>query len=251
MRLKDKVAIVTGAGSGNGATIAKGYLKEGAKVVFADINLQSAQQSALESGVSEDQWLVKQLDVGIKASVEECVDETVKRFGRLDILVANAGVSFGKNFLETTEEDLDRVLQVNVKGVFFCSQAAARVMAAQESGGVIITMSSLTSITAPKPNLVHYGASKGAVLSMTRHMALDLGKLNIRVNDIAPGIIRTNMNHARLSVPGEEERDSKDNMLGRIGEPDDLVGAAIFLASEESSFMTGAQIVIDGGQTVY
>lgn len=251
MKLKEKVAIVTGAGSGNGAAIAKGFLKEGARVVFADINTQAAQQVALESGVSEDQWLVQHLDVGEKKSVNECIEVTVNHFGRLDILVANAGVSFGKDFLEATEEDLDRVLQVNVKGVFFCSQAAARVMATQENGGVIIPMSSLTSITAPKPNLVHYGASKGAVLSMTRHMALDLGKLNIRVNAIAPGIIRTNMNRARLSMPGEEERDSKDNMLGRIGEPEDLVGAAIFLASEESSFMTGAQIVIDGGQTVY
>lgn len=251
MRLKEKVAIVTGAGSGNGAAIAEGFLKEGAKVVFADINEQAAQKVALKSGVSEDHWLVQYLDVGEKRSVDECVEKTVKRFGRLDILVANAGVSFGKAFLEATEEDLDRVLQVNVKGVFFCSQAVARVMATQESGGVIIPMSSLTSITAPKPNLVHYGASKGAVLSMTRHMALDLGKMNIRVNAIAPGIIRTNMNRARLSIPGEAERDSEDNMLGRIGESEDLVGAAIFLASEESSFMTGAQIVIDGGQTVY
>ena len=141
-------------------------------------------------------------------------------------------------------------MQINAKGVFLCCQAAARVMAKQDSGGAIITMSSLTSITAPKPNLVHYGASKGAILSMTRHMARDLGRMNIRVNAIAPGIIRTNMNRMRLSKPGEEERDSQQNMLGRIGEPEDLVGAAVYLASEESSFVTGTQIVIDAGHTI-
>lgn len=248
MRLKGKVALVTGAGSGNGAGIAKGYLREGARVVFADINEEAARRIALESGVSEENWLVQHIDVGNRASVESCVEATLERFGRLDILVANAGITIRKHFLELTDEDYDRVMQVNAKGVFLCSQTAARVMAKQ-GGGVIIHISSLSSIVAPLSNIVSYGASKGAVLAMTRHMARDLGRMNIRVNAIAPGTMRTNLNRVRLSDPEEVKRDCEKNMLGRIGVPEDLVGAAIFLASEESSYMTGAQIVIDAGET--
>ena len=246
MRLKGKVALVTGAGSGNGAGIAKGYLAEGAKVVLADLNVEAAEKVALESGAPQDMWLIEHIDVSNKSSVDTCVDALKKQFGRLDILVANAGITVRKHFLEQTEEDYDSVMNVNAKGVFLCSQSAARVMAEQGSGSIIHT-SSLSSIIACLPNTVSYGASKGAVISMTRHMARDLGRMGIRVNAIAPGVIRTNLNNQRLSDPEEIERDSQMNMLGRIGEPRDLVGAAVFLASEESSFMTGTQIVIDGG----
>jgi NAD(P)-dependent dehydrogenase (short-subunit alcohol dehydrogenase family) len=248
MRLKNKVALVTGAGSGNGAGIALGYLREGARVVFADINEEAARQVALESGFPEDMWLVQHIDVTNRASVKACVQATVQRFGRLDILMANAGITVRKHFLEQTDEDYDRVMDVNCRGVFLCSQEAARVMVDQ-GGGVIVHISSLAAITAPQANVVPYGASKGAVLSMTRHMALDLGRMGIRVNAIAPGTTRTNLNRARLSNPAEVERDKQKTMIGRIGDPQDLVGAAVFLSSDESSYITGTQIVVDGGET--
>ena len=248
MRLVNKVAFVTGAGSGNGAGIATGFLKEGAKVIFADLNPESARKVAIESGFSEENWLVLPIDVSDKKSVDKAVEESVKHFGTLDILVANAGITVRKFFLDMTEEDYEKVMRVNSKGVFLCSQAAAKVMA-DKGGGSIIHIASLSSIVAPLENIVGYGASKGAVLSMTRHMARDLGGLNIRVNAIAPGTILTNLNKARLTNSEDLEKEQQKIMLGRIGSPNDLVGAAVFLASEESSFMTGGHIVIDGGET--
>ncbi|MGG1400094.1 SDR family oxidoreductase [Bacillus salipaludis] len=248
MRLKNKVALVTGAGSGMGAAIAKGYLKEGARVVFADINIESAQRAAQESGASEDMWLATYINVGKQASVKDCVEQTIQKFGQLDILVANAGITIRKPFLELTEEDYDRVMEVNAKGVFLCSQEAARVMSKQ-GGGAIIHISSTVSQVA-EPNTVEYGASKGAVASMTRHMASDLGHMKIRVNAIAPGTIRTNLTGARLSDREVMERESSLTMLNRVGETDDIVGPAVFLASDESSFITGTHIFVDGGYSV-
>ena len=248
MRLKDKIALVTGAGSGNGAAIALEYLKQGAKVVFSDINEDAARAIALESGFSEEYWHVSYIDVSKRNSVKECVKKTLERFGRLDILVANAGIIVRKHFLEMTDEEFDSVMNVNSKGIFMCSQEAAKVMA-EQGGGVIIHMSSISSKIVAQYNSVAYGASKGAVASMTRHMALDLSDKNIRVNAIAPGTILTNLTKQRLEIPEAMERQSKKIMLGRIGTPDELVGAAVFLASDESSFMTGTEIVIDGGET--
>ncbi|MDT8860685.1 SDR family oxidoreductase [Alkalihalobacillus sp. MEB130] len=248
MRLSDKVALVTGAGSGMGAAIAQGYLKEGAKVVFADINKESAEKIALESGVSDEMWLAAYINVGKLDDVKRCIEETIQRFGKLDILVANAGITIRKPFLELTEEDYDRVMQVNAKGVFLCSQEAARVMS-QNGGGSIIHISSTTSVLA-EPNTVEYGASKGAVASMTRHMALDLGGYNIRVNAIAPGTIRTQLTMNRLSDHAVMEKESGLTMLNRVGETDDIVGPAVFLASNESSFITGSHIFVDGGFSV-
>ncbi|MFP7225795.1 SDR family oxidoreductase [Priestia filamentosa] len=248
MRLKDKVALVTGAGSGMGAAIAQGYLKEGARVIFADINIESAQKVAQDSGASEDMWLATYIDVGKQANVKECIEQTIQKFGQLDILVANAGIIIRKPFLELTEEDYDRVMQVNAKGVFLCSQEAARVMARQ-GGGSIIHISSTTSVIA-EPNAVQYGASKGAVASMTRHMASDLGTMKIRVNAIAPGTIHTNLTGARLSDREVMERESGLTILNRVGETEDIVGPAIFLASDESSFITGTHIFVDGGYSV-
>jgi NAD(P)-dependent dehydrogenase (short-subunit alcohol dehydrogenase family) len=231
-----------------GAAIAQGYLKEGAQVVFADINIESAQKMAQDSGVSEDMWLAVYIDVGNQANVKDCIEQTVQKFGRLDILVANAGITIRKPFLELTEEDYDRVMQVNAKGVFLCSQEAAHVMAGQ-GGGSIIHISSTTSVLA-EPNTVEYGASKGAVASMTRHMASDLGTMKIRVNAIAPGTIRTNLTGARLSDREVMERESGLTMLNRVGETEDIVGPAVFLASDDSSFITGTHIFVDGGYSV-
>ncbi|WP_085991010.1 SDR family NAD(P)-dependent oxidoreductase [Oceanobacillus senegalensis] len=248
MRLKDKVAVVTGAGSGNGAAIAKGFLEEGAKVVFADMNVEVAKQIAEETAFPEEHYIVEEVDVSNAVSVKQLMDRTVSVFSKIDILVANAGITIRKPFLELTESDYDKVMDVNAKGVFLCSQEAARFMVEKGSGTIIHT-SSTTSVIA-EPNAVEYGGSKGAVASMTRHMAMDLGEHNIRVNGIAPGTIHTNLTRGRLEDEEVLARESELTLLNRIGKPKDVVGAAIFLASDESSFITGTQIFVDGGYSV-
>jgi len=248
MRLKDKVAIVTGAGSGNGAAIATGFLEEGAKVVFADINIENAFKVASESGYDKDNWIAVEVDVANADSVQEMVDKTKETFSKIDILVANAGITIKKPFLELTEADYERVMDVNAKGVFLCSQAVAKVMVEQGCGS-IIHISSTTSVIA-EPNAVQYGASKGAVASMTRHMAFELGEKNIRVNAIAPGTILTNLTSARLQDKAVLAKEADLTLLKRIGNPKDVLGAAIFLASDESSFITGTHIFVDGGYTI-
>lgn len=248
MRLKDKVAIVTGAGSGNGAEIAKEFLKEGAKVVFADINIESAHEIAARSGYDQDQWLAVEVDVANAESVKQLVDKTQATFSKIDILVANAGITMKRPFLEMTEIEYDKVMEVNAKGVFLCSQEVAKVMVEQGSGSIIHT-SSTTSVIA-EPNAVQYGASKGAVAAMTRHMAYELGERNIRVNAIAPGTILTNLTGERLQDESILTKEAGLTMLNRIGKPQDVVGAVVFLASDESSFMTGTHLFIDGGYSI-
>ncbi|KXH83916.1 SDR family NAD(P)-dependent oxidoreductase [Sporosarcina sp. HYO08] len=248
MRLKDKVAIVTGAGSGNGAAIAKGFLAEGAKVVFADINEDNAEQQAIDSGYDPKKWIAVKVDVADSASVKSLISKTLEAFSRVDVMIANAGITIRKPFLELTEADYDKVMDVNAKGVFLCSQEAARCMV-EQGGGSIVHISSTTSVLA-EGNAVQYGASKGAVASMTRHMAMDLGAQNIRVNAIAPGTIQTNLTGGRLGAEGVLEKEAELTMLKRIGQPQDVVGAALFLASDDSSFITGTHIFVDGGYSV-
>lgn len=249
MRLKDKVALVTGAGSGNGEAIAVEYLRQGGKVIFADINEVAAEKIAENSGFSSEYWLSHYIDVTDRSSVNSCIKAALEKFGQLDILVANAGITIRKSFLEMTDTDFDKVMNVNSKGVFLCSQEAARVMAKQGGGGVIIHMASISSRIVAQYNSVAYGASKGAVSSMTRHMAKDLSSEKIRVNSLAPGTILTNLTKERLEIEGAIDQQSQKIMLGRIGEANEIIGAAVFLASDESSFMTGSEIVIDGGET--
>lgn len=244
-RLKDKVAVVTGSASGNGTSIAKKFLKEGAKVVFADIN--EAALTEVTEGLRGN-FLTVKTDVSRQESVREMIYAAIHAFGRVDIMVANAGVTLRKHFLELTEADYDHVMDINAKGVFFCSQEAARVMV-DNGGGSIIHMSSITASVA-EPNAVQYGASKGAVASMTRHMAMDLGEYGIRVNAIAPGTIRTGFTTERLEQQDIERQEADLTLLKRVGETEDLVGAALLLASDESSFMTGTHITVDGGYTI-
>lgn len=202
MRLKNKVAIVTGAASGNGFAIAKGFLKEGAKVVFADINEEALKDETEVLTSESEKFITVKADVSDQKSVRHLIEETVLHFNQVDIMVANAGVTLRKPFLELTEADYNFVMDINAKGVFFCSQESAKMMTKQ--GGSIIHMSSITSSVA-EPNAVQYGASKGAVGSMTRHMAMDLGSYNIRVNAIAPGTIKTNLTAERLEMSGIED----------------------------------------------
>jgi len=249
MRLNGKHAIVTGAGSGIGRAVARGFAREGAGVVTADVDAGRAGETARAIEEAGGAALAIQVDVSSKAAVEALVRTAVERFGRIDVLFNNAGVSSRQPFLEMPEEEWDRVLGVNLKGQFLVGQAVARHMA-DRGGGSIINTSSQLAEGAANARSAHYLASKGGSRMLTRGMAVDLAPYNIRVNALAPGVTVTNLTRQRLEDDAEWRRIALERVpMGRFGEPDDLVGACIFMASDESRYMTGATLVIDGGYT--
>lgn len=246
MRLEDKVAIVTGAARGNGRAIALGFAQEGAHLVIADIDRETAQATAREIQDLDRKALALYVDVADKRSVAEMVERAYGEFGKVDILVNNAGVIGRDPFLEVTEEEWDRVLDINLKGSFLCGQAVAKRMVETESGGVIINISTImtertTATTVP------YCASKGGVSTLTKGMAVALAPHNIRVAAIAPCIVWTDMSDALLSQPSVREAILNKIPLKRIAKPQALVGAAVFLASDEANYVTGSTIFVDGG----
>lgn len=244
-RLEGKVAIVTGSNGGIGSAVAKGFLQEGACVVFTEHRSTGAAQHAMSTGASEDKWMVHKLDAGDPASVRALVEDTVARFGRLDIMVAHAGSHLRKNLLDITDEEFTALLRNNCSSVFFCCQEAARIMIPNGGGSIICTTSMASFIGRPKS--VAYGATKGCVSAMVKHLAYELAPYNIRVNGMAPGTILTNQNRARLSTPEALAAAGSQSLLNRVGNADEMIGAAIYLASDESTYVTGTELVVDGG----
>jgi NAD(P)-dependent dehydrogenase (short-subunit alcohol dehydrogenase family) len=248
MRLRDKVALVTGAGQGIGLACAEALAREGARVVMADVKEEAirGEASRLVQGGAKVAWIV--CDVTRRDHVNRAVARAVSEFGRLDVLVANAGIIHAAEFLDLEEADFDRVLAVNLKGVFLAGQAAARQMVKQGGGGAIVNMSSVNAVLAI-PNQVPYVVSKGAVNQLTKVMAVALAPHRIRVNGIGPGTILTEL--ARAAVLGNRESEQKilsRTPLGRMGEPEEIASVAVFLASEEASYITGQTIYPDGGR---
>ena len=248
MRLKDKVAIVTGGGRGNGRAIALGFAREGAHVVIADINQETAETVAQEIRDLDRQALALWVDVTDRASVEKMVEQAWTELGRVDILVNNAGVIGRVPFLEVSEEEWDRVLDINLKGAFLCGQAVAKRMVEAGNGGVIINITSIMT-ERTTPTTVPYCASKGGLRTLTKGMAVALAPYNIRVNAISPCIIWTDMSDALLSKTEVRDTIRSKIPLNRIAEPEVLVGAAIYLASDESSYVTGSTLSVDGGMS--
>jgi len=241
--LEGKVAIVTGGGRGIGRAIAKRFAAEGAKVVIAQRDRPSGERTCQEIEQVGGTALFVETDVSKREAVEHLVQETVQRFGRIDILANNAGL-MGINgpFLEVTQEEWDRMLAINLTGVFMCSQAAARVMA-RGGGGSILNVTSVNGFV-PQPQCCAYGAAKGGVEILTRSMATDLAPYNIRVNAIAPGPIQSR------SPDDEPPHPNNMTLLGRAGLPREVAEAALFLVSDESSFVTGQSLAVDGGTMV-
>ncbi|MFQ5775438.1 MAG: SDR family NAD(P)-dependent oxidoreductase [Kiloniellaceae bacterium] len=247
MRLTDKVAVVTGAAAGIGLACARRFAAEGAKVMLADVNVERGEQAAEEIQASGADALFVKCDVGDKTQVDGMIEAAVAAFGRLDCAVANAGIVHACDFLELAEDDFDRVLRVNLKGVFLTGQAAARRMVAQGRGGTIINMSSVNAVMTI-PGITSYVVAKGGVNQLTKVMALSLADKGIRVNAIGPGSIRTEVFKAVATDKAAMTRILSRTPLGRVGEPEEVAGVAVFLACEDSSYITGQTIYPDGGR---
>jgi NAD(P)-dependent dehydrogenase (short-subunit alcohol dehydrogenase family) len=247
MRLKDKVTIVTGAAMGIGAACARRFAREGAQVVVADIDASAgaATADAIKGDGGEATFVA--CDVGDRGEVEAMIARAVERYGPLDTVVSNAGILQTGDFLELTEEDFDRVIRVNLKGMFLVGQASARQMVKQGTGGAIINMSSVNAIMAI-PSITPYVVSKGGINQLTRVMAIALADAGIRVNAIGPGSIATEM--IQKVMQNEEARRTvlSRTPLGRLGDPDEVAAVATFLAGDDASYITGQVIYVDGGR---
>ena len=246
MRLKNKVAIVTGAGRGIGRAIAIAYAREGAAVV---VNYSRSQEAAEESAhairSAGGQAIAVRADVAKLEEHEALIERTLDEYAGLDILVNNAGIEFNEPVLESKPETWEETVSVNLKGAYFLACAAARVMAGRGSGK-IINISSVHDVE-PLRNRAIYSISKGGMLMMVKSLALELAGHGIHVNGISPGAILTDMNRAHLTEPARRDRLLARIPLKRIGDPEDIAGAAVFLASSESDYVTGTAIYIDGG----
>lgn len=255
MQLSDRIALITGAGQGIGKASALAMAQAGAHVAVADINGQSAEETTSEILTLGRQGLALQADVGDLRDIDRMVRQTRDTFGRIDILVNNAGVTRRAYIMDLTEEDWDRIHRVNAKGVFFCLQRTAREMIPRRQG-VIINIASIAGKGYAGTSNAAYAASKGAVISLTKIAAQQLGHHNINVNAICPGVTNTALSRATLEMRAREENVTVEEMqqrrtqtipLGRANEPEDIAAMAVFLASPGARNITGQAFNVDGG----
>ena len=240
---------MTGASSGIGAAIGVEVASEGADVIVNYCNNQDgAQRTAEKISQMKRKALLIRADVGSKSDVDAMISQSMEAFGKIDVLVNNAGIALWKPFLEIEEDEWDRTLDTNLKSVFLCSQAVARVMAEKKISGSIINISSIAAHGA-LDCLVPYCASKGGMTLITKAMATELGPLGIRVNAIAPGTIDIERN--RRTDPDYPSNWNPFIPLGRVGMPEEIAKPVVFLASDESSYVTGQTFWVDGGETSY
>jgi 3-oxoacyl-[acyl-carrier protein] reductase len=244
MTLKNKVAIVTGSAKGIGQGIAIALAAEGCDVVISDLNEKDCAETSKKVEKLGVKNLVIKCDVSKKTDVDNLIGETIKKFGKLDILVNNAGIYPFKPFMDMTESDWDKVINVNLKSVFLCSQAATKEM---KDGGKIVDISSIAAFVGFE-GLAHYCATKGGINGMIRAMALELSPKKINVNAVAPGAIDT------PGASGGDENMKKQTIMSipwkRMGLPEDIANAVVFLASEKADYITGQTIIVDGGYTL-
>ncbi len=245
MRLENKVVIITGAGSGIGKETALLFEREGAKVVVADVNEKAGEETVVEIKKNGEGFFVK-LDVTNREQSKQMVKTTMEKYGKIDVLINNAGIVQDALIFKMTEEQWDRVIDINLKGVFNCTQAVVEVMIKQ-GNGVIINTSSIVGLNG-NVGQVNYAATKAGLIGMTKTLAKELGGKGIRVNAVAPGFIQTPMTS---SVPFKILEMMKEKTpLRRLGEPKDVANAYLYLASDEANFVNGAVLCVDGGLVI-
>jgi NAD(P)-dependent dehydrogenase (short-subunit alcohol dehydrogenase family) len=244
MSVKDKIALITGAGQGIGQGIALKFAEAGAKVVAADLNPEGISDTFEKIQSKGGDCLAVSADVSKSSDVKAMVDQAVQKYGTLDVLVNNAGIVKTGPFIDLSEEDWDAVMDVDLKGPFLCSKYAAKVMVPKKQGW-IINISSVAGHE-PNPDVGSYGPAKAGVLMLTKQCAVEWGRYNIRVNSISPGLIRTPINPAYEDKKVREAR-SNQIPLGRLGYPEDIAAVAVMLASDDTGYVTGCDIQVDGG----
>ncbi|AUP80068.1 SDR family NAD(P)-dependent oxidoreductase [Flavivirga eckloniae] len=246
-RLQDKIAIITGAADGIGLAISKVFAKEGAIVVMGDINFEKCQQEADAISKNIGKAIAKKCDVGHTKEVNELINQTLKTYGKIDVLINNAAVAISGNITEMPEEDWDKVINTNLKSVYRTIKAVLPIMLKQHSGSVI-NMSS-TQAFRSWDNWTAYAGAKGAILSMTNQLAGQFGDRGVRFNTISPGAIMTPLNQKRVETEGDGFLNASRNMspMNRMGTANEVAMTALFLASDEAKFITGEDIKIDGG----
>jgi NAD(P)-dependent dehydrogenase (short-subunit alcohol dehydrogenase family) len=252
-RLRDKSAIITGAASGIGLATAGWFCREGANVVLADNQAEAAEREAAKLRAAGHRAIAAAVDVTRSDQVRAAVEVAVREFGRLDVLFANAGIGYTGEIVNTTDDDWDHVMGVNAKGVFFsCREAVRQMLAQSPPGGSVIINGSISGLVGI-PGQAPYGPSKGAVVEMTRQLAVEYAARGVRVNCVCPGtvdtvVLRTAM---KMSVDPQGFLDMlvAGHPIGRIGRAEEIAAAVAFLASDEASFVTGAILPVDGGYT--
>ena len=248
MRLEGKVALISGGARGQGAAEAKLFAGEGAKVVFGDILDDLGKQVEAEIHEVGGEALYVHLDVTNAADWASAVEAAVSRYGRLDVLVNNAGITIRKNVEDTTEEDWDRIMAINAKGVFLGTKQAIPAMR-ESGGGSIVNISSTAGLVGNPYSGASYAATKGAVRLFTKATAIQYAKEGIRCNSVHPGLLETPMTQDMLADAAHREERTQRIPLGRVGTAEDVAYGVLYLASDESSFVTGSELVIDGGAT--
>lgn len=247
MRLQNRTAIVTGAGSGIGRATAVRLAQEGAHIAVVDINPVTGAETVQMINDQGGQAIFLTADVARVADTERIVADTVAHFGQLNILVNNAAVMLEKTAVDTTEEEWDRLIGVNLKGIFFCAKHAIIQFRKQKSGGVIINMASVNSFFA-EGSIAAYCASKGGIAQLTRALAMDHSGEGIRVNAICPGWIETPLNEKFFALGAHiREQAARLHAIKRIGQAEEVAGGVVYLASDEAGFVTGSMLTIDGG----
>ena len=249
MEFEGKVAVITGAGMGMGKAIAIAFAEEGASIVVVDVNIDTGQETVKTIQNKGGRAIFIQADVSNASDAQQIAVDTISSFERIDVLVNNAGIQHYGSVIETTEEEWDQVLGVNLKSIFLCSKYCIPEIQKQGSGSVI-NIASVQGIASQK-RVCPYSASKGGAISLTRNMAIDFAADNIRVNCVCPGSIDTPLLRAAAELTGNSQQAIQEwadaHVLKRVGQPEEVAQVVLFLASNKASFITGAAYVVDGG----